>query len=538
MQNSKKTKDELEQESQALRQKLFQLESILQEQKKIETRLKESEQKYRSVVEQANDGIAIVQDTIIKFTNPRLAVMVGADELINRSLADIVSFDRLPHHISENKPYKSLDGVTPTYEAALRHKDGKKIPVEFSAGVITYEGRPAELVVIRDITDRKNFQERLLEAQKLELVGRLTGGIAHDFNNFLMAIINYAVLVKKGLPMDSLAHDDINQIVMVGKRAAVLVRQLLLFSQRHIGEPCIINLNDLLSNLSKMLRHLIREDIELAILLQADYPFIKADSCHLEQVVINLVINARDAMPSGGKLEIETSNLTLRGGPGDGHKGLAAGHYLVLRVSDTGSGMDEGVKAHIFEPFFTTKKPGQGTGLGLSTVDNIVKQYGGIIEVASSCGKGTTFKIVLPAAEKIEAQDNRQQDSQALPTGSETIILVEDDSAVREVTTRILQKLGYNVLSTAHGEEALKAVRNYSDKIHLLLLDMVMPRLSGQEVARRILEIRPDIKVIFFSGYIDDTSLKAGHFIKGAAFLQKPFIDVVLAQKIRKVLDS
>jgi len=395
-----------------------------------------------------------------------------------------------------------------------------------------------------DIAKRKRAEDALRmsahmrQSQKMEAIGRLAGGIAHDFNNLLTVITGYGDRISDRLGHDHPLRGDAQEIKDAAERAAALTHQLLAFSRKQVLQPKVFYLDFVVANLDKMLRRLIGEDIELITLLKPELGKVKADPGQIEQVIINLAINARDAMPNGGKLTIETANVELDESDGDGSVSIVPGRYVMLAVSDTGIGMDQETQSHLFEPFFTTKLAGKGTGLGLSTVYGIVKQSGGYIFVHSELGHGATFKIYLPRVEeKAEAL------APVVPSGEpvkgwETVLLVEDERRVRTIAAGILEANGYTVLEAGNGEEAIELSQNFSGQIHLLVTDVVMPRMSGQELAEHLMAVRPTMKVLFISGYADRALGKEGILRPGAAFLQKPFASATLARKVREVLDA
>jgi nitrogen-specific signal transduction histidine kinase len=396
-----------------------------------------------------------------------------------------------------------------------------------------------------DITERKRaeeentaLQEQLRQSQKMEAIGRLAGGIAHDFNNLLTVIKGYSQLslveIKEGDPLKL----NIEEIRRAADRAADLTRQLLAFSRRQIMEMKVLDLNDLLKNLDKMLRRVIGEDIELFTLLAEDLGRVNTDPGQTEQVVMNLSVNARDAMPEGGKLTIETANVDLDDAYARNHVAVTPGRFVMISVSDTGVGMTPEVRDRVFEPFFTTKEKSRGTGLGCSTVYGIVKQSGGNIWVYSEPGKGTTFKIYLPRVDEPLEKLGERVEVKEIPRGTETILIVEDEEEVRKLAVRILERQGYKVLEASQGLDAFIIAEKYEDLIHLLVTDVVMPKISGRELADRIAEIRPEIKVLYMSGYTDNAIVHHGVLREGIKFIQKPFTVEGLARKVREVLDK
>jgi len=411
------------------------------------------------------------------------------------------------------------------------------------------EERTAELRTINEslqneIAERKRaeeekaaLKEQFRQSQKMEAIGRLAGGIAHDFNNLLTVIKGYSELalikLKEGDPLKG----NIEEIHRASQRAADLTRQLLAFSRRQILEFKVLDLNTILRDMDKMLLRILGEDIELVTLFAEGIGRVRTDPGQIEQMILNLAVNARDAMPNGGKLTIETSNIELNENYVRFHIAVKPGLYVMLSVSDTGVGMTPEVKERVFEPFFTTKEKGKGTGLGLSTVYGIVKQSGGNIWVYSELDHGTTFKIYLPRVEEEASTLLHGDDKRSLPQGSETVLLVEDDLSVRGLVVQVLRENGYNLLEAANGNEALRMAQEYAGEIHLLLTDVVMPQMGGKELADRLKTLRPNIKVLFTSGYTDNAIVHHGVLEPGIDFLQKPFSPAALAHKVREVLD-
>ncbi len=382
-------------------------------------------------------------------------------------------------------------------------------------------------------------RDQLTQAQKMEAVGRLAGGVAHDFNNILTVIMTRSELMLRGLrPEDDRPRQHLTLIQEAADRAAALTRQLLAFSRKQVLQPKVLAPNELVAGMAKMLRDLIGEDIELRTVLGPGLGQVKADPGQLEQVILNLAVNARDAMPHGGRFLIETANAELDKAFARHHPGAHPGRYVMLAVNDTGVGMDAETRAHIFEPFFTTKGPGSGTGLGLATVYGVVKQSGGYIWVDSEPGQGTMFKIYLPRVEDAAELVEPSPAPPELPRGSETILLVEDDEAVRHLAREILQMHGYTVLEARHRGEALRMAGDHAGPIHLMVTDVVMPGMSGRALAGLLGPLRPDMKVLYMSGYTDDAIVHHGVLDPGTAFLQKPFAADALARKVREVLDA
>jgi len=385
-------------------------------------------------------------------------------------------------------------------------------------------------------TDLCATQFQLQQSQKLEVIGQLAGGVAHDFNNMLTAIIGYTDLSLRRVGLENPIRRNLEETKKAAERAASLVRQLLAFSRKQILEPKVLDLNDVVKDMQKMLTRLIGENIQLATTLEAELGSVKADPNQVEQIIMNLVVNARDAMPRGGRVTIETANITI---DDQSVKHLKPGEYVMLAVCDTGSGMDQETQRRIFEPFFTTKAVGKGTGLGLSTVYGIVKQSGGYIWVNSEPGMGTMFKVYLPRIDDATTvTDEKLAPETTALRGSETILLVEDEDVVRGLTRKILMQAGYNVLDAKGGEEALRVCRVYAGPIDLLLTDVVMPEISGKEVADRLAELRPAIRVLFMSGYTDEAIVQHRVLDANVEFIQKPFTWIGLTRKVRDVLNG
>jgi nitrogen-specific signal transduction histidine kinase len=388
----------------------------------------------------------------------------------------------------------------------------------------------------RDISERRQLEEQLRQSQKMEAVGRLAGGVAHDFNNLLTAISGYSELMLRRLRQGDPLRHNAEEINKAGNRAASLTSQLLAFSRKQVLQPKVLDLNIVVADMDKMLRRLIGEHIELVTILEPQLWSIRADPGQLQQVILNLAVNARDAMPEVGRLTIETSNIELDDENARWHVGVRPGRYVMLAVNDTGFGMDSQTRERVFEPFFTTKEVGKGTGLGLATVYGIVKQSGGYVWVYSEPGRGTTFKVYLPRVDAPAEAVARPRETGTL-VGTETILLAEDDETLRPLAKGLLEKLGYRVLDAENAERALALAAAHGGPIHLLVADVVMPGASGRELARRLAQTRPDTKVLYISGYTDDAIVHHGMLEPGLHFLQKPFTPAALARKVRDVLD-
>jgi len=516
----------------------------LSESKQAEEALQKREAKLRTIFERVAVGIGLVDlEGRLMESNPALQEILGYSEkeLQNRVFTEFTHPDDLT---ADTNLYKELlEGKRDHHQTEKRfiRKDGEIVwSLQNVSLVRASGGEPLFMIfMVEDITERKRLENHFLQSQKMETVGRLAGGISHDFNNILTVIKGYSQLLLSELNEDHPLRENLEEIKKATERAEDLTRQLLAFSRRQVMEMKVIGLNHLIKNLEKMLRRVIGEDIELTTVLTDDLGRIKTDPAQIEQVILNLAVNARDAMPSGGKLTLETTNVELDKDYAHTHISVAPGRYVMLSVSDTGCGMTPEVKERIFEPFFTTKGQGKGTGLGLSTVYGIVKQSGGNIWVYSEPGEGTTFKIYIPRVEEeIDALPS-QEEILDLPKGNETVLLVEDDPSVWNLADRFLRGQGYKVLGATNGNEAIQIAQEHlKEKIHLLLTDMVMPQMGGKELVGRFKSLHPEIKVLFISGYTDSAITHHGLSEPDTALLQKPFSLTSLAIKVREVLDK
>jgi signal transduction histidine kinase/ActR/RegA family two-component response regulator len=424
----------------------------------------------------------------------------------------------------------------PTEWVILR-PDGRRVPVLLCAAMVP--GGDVSVSILLDLSERKHLEDQLRQSNKLEAIGLLAGGVAHDMNNILSVVISYAALVADELAPGDPRADDIREILRAGDRGRVLTRQLLAFSRQQVLEPVILDLGEVAGGVEKMLRRLIGEDVELVLELAPDLPKVKADPGQIEQVIMNLAINARDAMPRGGRLTLRTRDAWLDGGLRT-PVGLAAGRYVELTVADTGKGMDAATRLRIFEPFFTTKERGRGTGLGLSTALGIVQQSGGAMEVESELGAGTSFRIYLPADVDPEASPRTRRaplSAEQRLDGSETVLVAEDDPQVRRAVRSMLERHGYRVIEAENGRAALDLFRGGA-RPDLLLTDVVMPLLSGRELVEEVWRLDPEMKVIFMSGYTDDAILRHGVAELGLTLVQKPFSTGELLGRLRAVLDA
>ncbi len=502
--------------------------------------LVESDRRFRRLVEFSPDAMFIKRENRIVFANQRCLKLFGAssaEQVLGRSVLDFVHPD---YHavVRERLGMMEMGNAVPLIDEKIVRLDGTTVDVEISASPFLEDGVTAIQVVCRDISDRKKLEEQFHQAQKMEAVGQLAGGVAHDFNNLLTVISGYSEMLITRLPANDPMRGMVQEIHKAGERAAHLTRQLLAFSRKDIVERRVLDLNALVIDTEKMLRRLIGEDIILATVLAPALGQVKADAGQIEQVILNLAVNARDAMPQGGKLNIETRNVELDADYAKSHPEFKPGRYVMVAVSDSGCGMSQETKARIFEPFFTTKGLGKGTGLGLATVYGIVKQSGGHVAVYSELGQGTTFKIYLPTVEAIVSSGKSLHGQKVAPHGNETILLVEDEDAVRAIIKLALQNLGYTLLESRNGEEAVRICERHTEPIHLLITDVVMPEMGGRQVAERLAACKEGIKVLFLSGYTDDAVVRHGVLQAEVAFLQKPFTPMALANKVRTVLDQ
>ncbi len=512
------------------------------ERKVSDDALREVAESFRDLFNASREGIAVTRDGVIVDANEALTRLFAYErhELLGRGLASLVT-EATPGASSR------LEAAGGAHQAEVvgRRKDGGLVHVELTSKPYRYRGRPARIVYARDMTAQRQAEDKLLRseqalrmAQKMEAIGRLAGGVAHDFNNLLTAIRGFGAFVLEALPSDSPAHEDMGEVLAAAERAANLTKQLLAFSRKQIIEPRVTSLNDLVLEMDKMIRRLVGEDIEVVTLTASRLWPAHIDPGQFEQVLLNLVVNARDAMQQGGTLTIETRNVVV--GPEElaQHYFMSAGEYTQLVVRDTGHGMDEEVMSHLFEPFYTTKEKGKGTGLGLATCYGIVKQNDGYITAASRRGEGTEFVIWLPRAKGQPEVVRESSEYLYLPTGEETVLVVEDEPQVRNLAVRALKRQGYKVLEAHNGSEALLMFERGAPHIDLLVTDVVMPQMSGRELADRVAVLRPAMRVLFMSGYTDDAIVHRGVLEPGTAFIGKPFTMNALIRKVREVLDT
>ncbi len=504
--------------------------------------LHKSDQMVPALLESATQAIVSVDASgKIVLANARTEEMFGypRNELLGRTIEMLLPESSRGKHVRQRADYMAKPRVRPMgigMELAGRRKDGSEFPVEVSLSYIRTEEGVFAIAFVSDISQRKKLEEQLMHAQKMEAVGRLAGGVAHDFNNMLTVISGYNQMILDQLsPLDPM-RGYAEEILKASDRAAALTNQLLAFSRRQIVQPRVFSVNEALSQTEKMLRRLIGEDIVLTLNLHRETGNIRADPGHLEQAIFNLATNARDAMPKGGRLTIETANTSLDDMYSRTHLGVQPGDYVMIAVTDSGHGMDLETKRRIFEPFFTTKERGKGTGLGLATVYGIVKQAGGDIWVYSELGKGTTFKLYFPRVSDPVSQGGDGGPAVPAHEGHETVLVVEDEQGVRDLTAKMLKRMGYTVLVAGSGAEALEISRAQAGPISLLVTDVIMPNLSGAQLAAQLRNDRPGLKVLYVSGYTETTVIDHGALDAGADFLPKPFTKEGLSRKVREIL--
>ena len=505
----------------------------------VERLIRVSEARYRDLFENASDLIATVDlDGRVTDVNEAFLRSTGysREELLEMRLEDLIPVESR-EALDEARTQKLAGALDTVYEHELLTRDGKHIQMEVASRLIFEDGKPVGTEAIcRDISERKGLEDQLRQAQRLEAIGRLAGGVAHDFNNLLTVISGYTETLLEN--RDRASEPELDEIAAAAERATILTRQLLAFSRRQVLLPRVLQLNDVVAGLTPMLSRLIGEDVELVATLASSLDPVLADPNQLEQVLVNLAVNARDAMPDGGLLTIHTENVELDEEYVAQHTDAVVGPHVMLSVSDTGVGMNAETLSHVFEPFFTTKPLGIGTGLGLATAYGIVKQSGGSMWVYSEPGQGTTFKALLPRADSPVTEEPARAPKPVAANGSETILLAEDEESLRRLSARILEQRGYTVIAAETATEALQIAERNGRTIDLLLTDLVMPELSGTALAERVSELLPDIRVLFMSGYADDVVSRNGALTPGSAFLEKPFSANDLATKVRETLDA
>jgi PAS domain S-box-containing protein len=510
----------------------------------VENELHETEHRLRIIFSESPLGIALIgKDGRPVLTNAALQKMLGySSEELNG-----LPFSELTHLEDRAKGVELFDQLTQgdlkRYQVDKRYirKDGQLVWVHLSMSVAREGAGSGEFAIgmVEDITERRDLEAQLIEAQKMEVIGQLAGGVAHDFNNILAVIMGYSDLAMQKHGIGEVLKGYLETIRSAAERAAGLTRQLLIFSRKQTVQPVVLDLNEVIKDLDKMLRRLIDENIEMTILPGARIGRVKADSGYVGQVLMNLVVNARDAMPNGGKLTIATENVTLDEAFARAHTGAIPGDYVMFSVCDSGTGMTDEVKARLFEAFFTTKPKGKGTGLGLATCQTIVQQSSGYIGVYSEMGKGTTFQIYFPRIDQpldVAAKLNQTAPS---PGGTETLLVVEDEPSVRHLARNVLEAQGYDVLTASNGQDALhKARDHHGSPIQLVVTDVIMPLMGGKVMAEWLKIANPDLKILFTSGYTDDAVTQNGVYQAGVSFLPKPYTPGTLCRQVREMLDA
>jgi PAS domain S-box-containing protein len=507
-------------------------------QRTVAEALKSSETRYRTLFDRNMAGVfrSTVEGRLLDF-NEAFAKMFGYErsELIGKSSQELYYGGA-----QERARLIEMRRQDPSKQFEVRYKRKDGTPLLAVQNISIQQYKDGEIIegTLIDITRRQMLEDQLRQAQKMEAVGRLAGGVAHDFNNLLTVITGYSQMSMDETAPGSSLHEHSQQVYEASQRAAALTRQLLAFSRQQVLQPQVVSLNKILESMQKMLSRLIGEDIRVRTICSKELALVKVDPAQIEQVILNLAINARDAMPKGGQLTLETDRSELDETYTKDHPWVKPGVYMRLTVSDNGIGMDEKTQARIFEPFFTTKETGKGTGLGLSMVYGVVKQSGGHIMVYSEPGHGTTFRLYFPVVEKLEEATEAKLKAAAQRRGEETILIVEDDQALRELAKNILAGQGYNVFAAQNPEEVRAICKTQGTKIDLLLTDVIMPQMSGKEVAQMCTATIPNLKVLYMSGYTSDVIMHHGVLEEGLAFLQKPFTPVSLTAKVREVLDG
>ena len=512
---------------------------IYTEARQVERALRDSEERCRMLVEHAGDALFLhdLEGSLIQ-VNQQACDVLGytREELLGLSVSDVET--TFGQKRLEQVWGQMVPGTPLTISGVHRRKDGTTFPVEVRLVKFDEAGSPLLLALARDITERTHLEDQILQSQKMQAVGLLAGGVAHDFNNMLSAIMSYVYLATELIPEGDKAIGYLQQVQRAAERAGQLTRRLLAFSRPQMIEPRIIDLSAVVIDIVKMIRPLIGENIELVTIPNETLWTVEADPTQIEQVFVNLAFNARDAMPEGGKLTIETANITIDADYTRLHPDAVMGDHVLLVITDTGTGMSKEVESHAFDPFYTTKEVGKGTGLGLSMCYGIVTQSGGHITLNTELGQGTTVKIYLPRSEGSVEMVPSGDYEDAIPMGSETILLVEDEQIVRSVSTEMLEERGFIVLRASNGEDALRVAHEHGEDIHLLLTDVVMPLMGGWELAKRFKELYPEAGVIYMSGYTGDLNLHQDILSEVNAFVPKPFTSRELLPKVRAVLDA
>jgi PAS domain S-box-containing protein len=508
----------------------------------VRKQLVEREEVFRLITENAVDMIAVVDSKGRRLYNsPSYEKILGySPQELNGTTAENQIHPEDRGKVLQATADARHTGTGISLEYRIRHKDGHWVSLESRASTILKGGQVEKLVIVnRDVTERKHLEEQFRQSQKMDAIGRLSGGVAHDFNNLLGVIIGYGEILQEGTSGENPLRTCVDEVLKAAHRAAALTRQLLAFSRQQVMDPRVLDLNAVIKDVEKMLKRLISEDVQLHTALDPALGRIKADQGQIEQVIMNLAVNARDALPNGGELTISTCNFHMdedfvRRYPYP----VSLGDYVRLTVVDNGVGMDAATRGRVFEPFFTTKEKGKGTGLGLSLVYGVVKQSGGYIEVISEPGAGATFHIYLPKAEAALDPQKRPAELPDSLRGTETVLLVEDESSLRKLTCRLLELCGYQVIEAQNGAEAMKMVRVHEQAIDLLLTDVVMPGMSGRALADQLTKDRPETRVVYMSGYTGQAVGERGVLAEGSYFLPKPFTREALARRIREALDG
>jgi two-component system, cell cycle sensor histidine kinase and response regulator CckA len=503
--------------------------------------LRETEDRYLDLLEHASD-IVFTTDLNGKFTSfnkaGEIATGFSAEEILTKNISELLGPRELELARSMRER-KLVQGGQTTYELSISGKDGRAVTLAVQTSLTRREGKPTGVRgIARDITQHKQLEDRLRQSQKMEALGRLAGGIAHDFNNLLGVIVGFAELLASRLGQDSPLHNFATETLKAGQQAAALTKQLLAFSRQQVLQPKVLDLNESISSMGMLLRRVIPENINITFKPAAQLDRIKVDPGQVEQVVLNLAVNARDAMPQGGELILETSNVAVSANQSSRQASIPSGSYVLFSVRDTGVGIDEQTQARLFEPFFTTKEIGKGTGLGLATVYGIVKQSGGYISVESQVGKGTTFRIYLPQVKDSRVDIDLKPQSTGVLTGTETVLLVEDAEPLRRLVKLLLESHGYTVLEAKSSPDAAQISANHNASIDLLLTDIVMPEIDGYQLSDHMKFLRPDMKVLYMSGYAVSASSQAAKLAPGDVVISKPFESRALLQIVRQVLGT
>ena len=519
-------------------------EEEIAQRKRAEADLRQAEERMRSIVDNVIDGIISIDGKgMVESYNLAAQKIFGysASEVIGQNVRMLMPEPYYGEHDDYLANYMrsrvaKIIGIG--REVVGRRKCGSQFPMDLAISTFVLGSDPHFTGIVRDITRRKSLEAQFQQAQKMEVVGHLAGGIAHDFNNLLAVILGCCQFLENDTALTHESRKLVDEIDMAANRAAGLTRQLLAFSRQQILQPKVLNLNEIVTEAVTMLKRLIGEDVELNTKLLVDLWPVKVDAGQMNQVIMNLAVNARDAMRVGGTLTIESANVEVDDAYVHAHPNLKKGSFVVLSVSDTGCGMDQTTLSHLFEPFFTTKEVGKGTGLGLATVFGIVKQSGGLVTVYSEIGRGTIFKVYLPIDASATAIQPENKVPDKLPRGTETVLIVEDEQMIRKLVCRILQTQGYTVLQAENGDEALRVFEGHPSLIKLVLTDVVLPKMGGRQLYDRLIALQPGLKVLYMSGYTDDSVIRHGALEAATNFIQKPFSYTALAEAVRAVLDQ